>query len=263
MFYLWLSAARAATCDAITAADLATTVDKLERAFIEVNDTGFDAARAKLVNDLPCVQEALTPVDVAGVHRAMAIVAFYDQNNAHAEAALRAVHRVDPEWIPSDDLFPVGHPLRTSWDSAVVPTTLAKAPYQPPGGWRVDGQAADRVPVDDAAIVQALDDEQHVLETRYVWSLVEFPPAGSYTTFVAKTDRPKKGRAIGTIAGGLLVGGAVGAWAVNSAARTSMDDAPYSQIGPLEKRADAATLSAAALGGIGLTTLAVTWVVAW
>jgi hypothetical protein len=76
-----LSTAARAECDATT---LQQAIDSAETAFVEMDQGGFEAAATRARTTLSCVEDALSPVQVAGFHRMCALEAYLKADHAAA-----------------------------------------------------------------------------------------------------------------------------------------------------------------------------------
>jgi hypothetical protein len=149
--------------DVVESADLNVT---------KMDTEGFFAARDTLLRRLECVNEPLSGPAVGAVHRVMATAAFLQKEDSRIAPALAGLLSADPGYQLSLALYPVGHPIRDLLSHAGI---LARDPATRPlvtlaSGWlEVDGLALTAVPVGRTTIIQQVDGQGAVVETRYVW----------------------------------------------------------------------------------------------
>jgi len=151
---------------------LVESVAAADAAIARMDPAAFLAERERLLTRLGCVAEPLAGGVIGGVHRVVATGALLEKQEGQVAVALAGLLAADPGYQLPPSLYPEGHPLRRLLPHA---TLLAReAPSRPlrslPSGWlEVDGLAADRAPGGRAAVVQELDGQGAVVETRYVW----------------------------------------------------------------------------------------------
>ncbi|MDP2316162.1 MAG: hypothetical protein Q8P41_24910 [Pseudomonadota bacterium] len=150
-------------------------LDVVESADINMGkmDTdGFLAARDTLLRRLACVNEPLSGTAVGAVHRVIATGAFLQKEDARIAPALAGLLAADPGYQLPLSLYPEGHPIRVLLSHGGL---LARDPNTRPlvslaSGWlEVDGLATEKAPTARAAVIQQVDGQGAVVETRYVW----------------------------------------------------------------------------------------------
>lgn len=147
-------------------------------AFGSLDADGFRQADSEASRLLPCLDEALDPVQVSALHKMHALAAFLDRDHAAAVAAFRSMLASAPGYRLSEDLAPPNHPLRVDFEVAAGTASVAGTPLEAPKrGWvHVDGKAQDEVPVDRPWVFQRFDEDGQVLSTALVPVGADLPP---------------------------------------------------------------------------------------
>jgi hypothetical protein len=149
--------------DAVASADLSTA---------KMDAAGLLAARDRVLVRLGCVTEPLSGSAIGGVHRIVATAASLEHQDTRIAPALAGMLAADPGYQLPAALYPEGHPIRGLLSHAGI---LLRDPGErplltPPSGWlEVDGQHADAAPLARPAVIQQIDGDGAVVETRYVW----------------------------------------------------------------------------------------------
>jgi hypothetical protein len=153
------------------ATDLMEAVAGGEVAFGNLDAEGFEANHVALLARLACLAVPLSLDEVARVHRMMALHAAFAEPD-RIVPALAALLVVEPQHQLPTALVPEGHPLREALGRAGQATRVTDSvPLKEleEGWFEVDGTARRAVPARRAAIVQRLDGQMRVVETRYWW----------------------------------------------------------------------------------------------
>lgn len=187
-------AAPLSTCArAFTPAELQTSIDGAEAAFVNLDGASLAAAREEAELRLQCAGERLDPLLVARFHRMEALAAFVTGEQARVPQALAGALTAEPGHEIPTALVPEEHAIRAQ---RVAATRLLRQGTARPllrleaGSFVVDGDAANRLSTGHAGVVQQLDAAGRVLETRYVWPEDEL---GAWTG----SDEPEpQGRAV-------------------------------------------------------------------
>ncbi len=155
-----------------SARGLADVVVSADLDMAKLDTDGFLAARDLLLRRLTCVNEPLSGPVVGAVHRVVATAAFLEKRDTRIAPALAGLLSADPGYQLTPTLYPEGHPIRgllphgaiLARDTSVRPLAALAS------GWlEVDGLATTRAPGARAAVVQQVDAQGAVVETRYVW----------------------------------------------------------------------------------------------
>jgi len=233
----------------------------VEQAFADLDDPGFAAAYASLVEVVPCVSTPLDLRDILALHRSYALAAFVEGDMAGSRKSWGAVRTLNPTWELPDELAPEGHLLRTQFDAAPLGPEVVELELAPDGGWLIDGRPAAVVPRDRAFVLQGADAERLIIYTGYHRALAEVPLLDFAKP--GPSPRAKKMRLWGTVAGGGLALMAGGAAALHFDAVADLDTVDYDKFDATVLRGDVTGWSAIVLGAgaIGVTTVA--WAVKW
>jgi len=261
MWFLLLALGARAACPDDPTAQVRSDAASMEVAFSQLDDAGFDRARKGFDQALPCVRGLLDSSDVAAIHRAEALALFVDGEMRSSTKAWGAVKRLTPGWEPPPALAPPGHLLRELFDEATPDGERVTLDLRPKGGWIVDGQPDDTVPVKQGFVLQALDGEGHVYYTGYELSIAEIP----IVDLVQPGPSPKarKARKIGSAVAGGLAGAALVGLGVYVDAQARLKHADYDQVDALGTQAEVGAISSIGLGGAAITSFVVAWAVPW
>jgi hypothetical protein len=252
----WTLAARAiAACGDDPEEAVVRAASSLETAFTQMDADLTERSRRELLEALPCLRRE--PADVVAVHRAIALGAFFAGEDRESELSWAAVRALDPGWTPPASLLVPGSPAdqrfqRATPTGATVPLTQAL-----PGGWTVDGAAAESVPADRAFLLVGRD------QGGVVWSGYVYEPADVPWVPLPSAAR-RRARVIGTTSAVGLAAGAAAALAIGAAARADATGVvDPSALASLTARASGATAAGVVCGasaaGIAVTTWSVRW----
>ncbi|MES2638498.1 MAG: hypothetical protein V4850_03425 [Myxococcota bacterium] len=176
--------------DVVGSADLNVT---------KMDTEGFFAARDTLLRRLECVNEPLSGPAVGAVHRVMATAAFLQKEDSRIAPALAGLLSADPGYQLSLALYPAGHPIRDLLSHAGL---LAREPSSRAlvtldSGWlEVDGLAHTAAPAGRATVIQQVDGQGAVVETRYVWPGDDLGAWAAPSTLSAKAPVQRTTRAL-------------------------------------------------------------------
>jgi hypothetical protein len=269
LLLLTLAGAAFAECPSDATSRVLHAAGRVEYAFATLDEPAIVAAAGDLRLTLPCVATQLSTPDAVAVHRAVAMIEFYEGKEDRAKQAWVAVHALQPAWEPAETLLPKGHDLQVLWEEAKTAATAeTPLPYDAPGGWFVDGLQSKALPTGRPFIAQALAGDGAVVSTEYYWT-AELPPAAKlgFQEGGAPVAKKKSARGpiriAGTAAGVALAAGAGATWSMNSKARSDMATADYADILELESRADTMTGASIGLGAGAVAVLGLTWGVPW
>lgn len=151
---------------------LTDVVESADLNMAKMDGEGFRAARDTLLRRLVCVSEPLSGRTAGAVHRVVATGAFLEKDDTRIAPALAGLLTADPGYQLPLTLYPEGHPIRglLSHGGLLARDTGTRAFVSLESGWlEVDGLAMPAAPLARAAIVQHLDGQGAVVETRYVW----------------------------------------------------------------------------------------------
>ncbi len=261
--------------DALTAA---------EAQFANQDADAFAGARTMVETRLGCLADPLTPVTIGRVHQSEALGAFLAHDEDKMVAALAGMLAGEKDHVIPDVLVPDGHKIRAALPRArgLLGTTKTESFRTLPAGWiEVDGVYSETVQVERAAILQYIDAQGKVQETRYYWpgaDLLDWKADGKATKPLAvapkvvappkqvkpRVNRPAPQRiafAVGTGVAAVATGALV---AVASSAHTEALDltVPVNDAEAARELANATTWgyigSAALTAGLGIA-LVVTW----
>lgn len=137
-----------------------------------IDADGYLATRDVLLANLTCIREPLSGELVGSVHLIMATAASIEQNDTQIAPALAGLLVAVPGYQLSPALYPEGHPVRALLSHASLlarSTATQPLPARAVGWFESDGVHTTTVPTERAALVQELDADGAVLETRYIW----------------------------------------------------------------------------------------------
>lgn len=181
--------------------ELSSAITAAERAFSEMNSGELAVAEGDVRARLVCIGERLDPEVLARVHRVEALSAYVTGNQAHVPAALAGVLTAEPGHDIPTSLVPEDHPIREQrrFATKLLKDGLPRPLMKPTSGWfEVDGDP-DHVPTTtSASIIQQIDGQGMVIETRYVWpeddlgawARVDDGPAPTSPTITTTSARP-------------------------------------------------------------------------
>lgn len=150
-----LPVANAACPDPTSMSELTASVDDSMLSFATLDEEGFIESSDALLNNVPCLSEAIGAADAASIHRSLAMRAFWDGDDANATAYFRSARRLEPNHVLSNKIAPEGGPLATLYDGAERPTVRMTSFTAP--SWTtvyVDGERASQRPQGVPALFQ-------------------------------------------------------------------------------------------------------------
>jgi hypothetical protein len=173
-----------ASADSLCGEDTPATVDsgiaELWDAYEAVDEVRFDRSGKNLNAAIACLDRAPTPVQLARLHQAMAILSFVNGQTRASRRSLAAARLMDPGWKLDDELFPEGHPYRTLWLAATDPGPVEEIGRIAPDEWLVDGIERDEAPIDRGFLLQVKQNDE-ITWSGYLWSFDEIPDRGQST----------------------------------------------------------------------------------
>lgn len=158
----------------IAATELKARIERAERAYVEMDESGFARSHDEVVRGLNCLDEPISPALAAAWHRNDALAAFLAGDESRTISSLQAASRIAAANAISETLAPRGTELRTLADRAR--STLSTATRSLPAtGW-VDGTRTNRRPESVPTIVQFAETDGRIRWTGYLRPNQE-PPA--------------------------------------------------------------------------------------
>lgn len=280
MLVLLVAGLARAECPEDALATAIRSATEVEAAFANLDDEKFDVAHARLKETVPCITVELAPADAVALHRARAIGAFVDGDDAASRKSWLAVRALQPDWKPSGALMPTGHPLRQLWEAPIdSPTPEVPMKEAPKGGWNVDGTRQNGVPTYRAFILQGFDASGTGIYTGYLYSNTEIPTLDvemvpSERVSAVPVDRTKRRNTVrrwGSVGAGVLGAGAVGSLVVSmDAARQLENDFEAGEgthdYAPIAGWVDRQNTFATVGTGLGIAaagTATIVWAVPW
>lgn len=163
-------AAPVSTCARVFDNDaVAQAMDAADAAFREQDAPLFNESVAAMRERLPCVGQRLELATMIRVHTTEALSAFLAQDEPRLEAALGGLLDTDPEAVLDSELIPQKHPVREAFERVLerdTPPTLYLK--KPESGWfEVNGKAVYALAAPDDVILQQIDGQGQVVETRW------------------------------------------------------------------------------------------------
>lgn len=255
-----------AVCErSFSSADLLEAAASARTAFAGMDEAAFAQSHAEVLARLPCVTERLAPDAIAQVHEIQAYHAFLSKDQAHVLPALAAMFASMPGYYISTGVLEDTHPLREMMRSASL---LVKEPDSVglavlPNGWiEVNGESTRRLPSLRAAVLQEVDNQMQVVETRYWWP---DDPLGAWEDIGTEVKKPgpRVPLAVSTAGAAVLGGGLyAGAYAAYSAFADESADRTPDELTQLANVSNGLTGGAIAAGVLSVG-LAVALVVTW
>jgi hypothetical protein len=247
MWLLLLIAPAWADCVTVpTPDDLNGHLQAAETAYVDLEMTEADAAVDQALFSLPCVDELLPPDLAARYHRVLGLRLYGAGEEQQAMRAFAAAKQLEPNHVLSKDLVPTGHVLREQYDrlTALGQTRAVAEPRY--GTFAFDGSLGIQRPVDRFTLFQQLDEEDAIIETRYLG------PGDLLPDY----ERKPKFRApiIASTGAGLVAAGALYAVALGAAANWKNSDFA-SEADLLDARRRVNTLAGVSIG-VGSAALA-------
>ena len=280
MLVLLVAGLARAECPEDALATAIRSATEIESAFANLDDARFDAAHTRLKEAIPCITVELAPSDAVAIHRARAIGAFVDGDDATSRKSWLAVRDLQPDWKPSAALMPEGHPMRQLWEAPVdQPTPEVPLKEAPKGGWNIDGTRQNGVPTYRAFILQGFDETGTGIYTGYLYSNTEIPTLGvemvpSERVSAVPVDRTKRRNTIrrwGSVGAGVLAAGSVGSFVVAMDAQSRLEndfaadgtDHDYTPIAGWVDRQNTFATVGTGLGAAAVGTATIVWAVPW
>lgn len=152
--------------------ELSSAVTAAERAFSEMNSGDLAIAAGDVRTRLVCIGERLDPEVLARVHRVEALSAYVTGNQGHVPVALAGVIGAEPGHDIPTSLVPEDHPIREQrrFATKLYKDGLPRPLMKPESGWfEVDGDPNHVPTTSSASIIQQIDGQGMVVETRYLW----------------------------------------------------------------------------------------------
>lgn len=267
-------------CPPDAAALVVASAEQVADAWYALDEAGFAAARERM-DDVSCVQEALTVDQAVALHRAHAIEAFVDGDMDAARRSFAALRTLAPSWTPPADQVPPDHPLWKLWASSLdadrAPRTV-EITVLPEHGWSVDGARFDpgatvddapyTLPLDRAFVLQIFDDDTHASYTGYHLSALDVPVDRiTLSDDLRKLHerRRKQAHIWGSVVSGLLVAGAATTFGLGWSAREEITSGRTElvDIEAVAARSNMYGDVTYGLAGAGALALTVAWSVRW
>ena len=265
MMWIWMvSTVSFAACPddpvAVASDQSALVLDAYDRA----DGSALVEVAVKLDFAIGCLDEPLPPRVAVEVHRAKALIAYYDGEDAAVVSSWAAVRHLDPLVRPDDARWPPSHSMWSFFDEAATASDERVSVRVPPGGWVVDGEPRPDVPRSRAFLLQGLDRDGGVIYSGYLYSLAEIPDTDwAELDPTARQRRRGRIRTIGTVVASTLGAGAVGSMAVAATSRSAIDKVAYEEIDASALTANTSASLAVGLASGALTTAVLTWSIRW
>lgn len=267
---LAIGAALAAPCETpTTTADVVEGLMRADAAFVGMDLGAFEAARQDAHDALRCLDEPLSAVDAAWLHRVEALAAFLTEDAPLARRAFQSSLSIQPAYRLPERIAPAGNPLAVLYEEAgALPASATEALPAPPSvDLFVDGARSEDRPVERPFVLQGIERRGAVQGTVWLagadplpgWAQAPLEPPPSLAKQRRRPHLPL------LIAGGtaLAAGGASygAAWAYRG---KYLDKAtPMEDLEGLRARTNTATVVAGVLGGVGLGVTGTALVIPW
>jgi hypothetical protein len=149
---------------------VSTLALEVEQAFIARRALDLRSAISELGGAVACLDEAISPETAAAVHRAYAMVALSQGDEAAATAALQAALTAEPTWEPTIELAPPASDLAMSIDWAQVGQRPTHTTLTTSSGLalRLDGAPSWRRPDQLPVVLQLIDREGRPILSDYL-----------------------------------------------------------------------------------------------
>lgn len=262
MFLLLAMVARAApTCPA-SPAEFGAAIDDAERAFSGMDPVGLRHSVEDAEGEISCFVGPVAPLLAARLHRAEALRAFVDGDEAATRRALLAARVLDPTGEFSTKVVPVDHPIR-ALDPGVPKVAPASLVLPAPGSGSVyfDGHATLSRPADRPTVYQFIDPRGNTVQGDYLRPEITapaYPPGMAAAAAPAVVKTTKSGHTsvpLAVVGGALLVGAGV-TYALAGAAHAQFEDpaTPRDEIEGLYGQTNGLVYTSIGLGAVGLGT---------
>ena len=288
---LMVSNAQADCALPTTARDIAQSVEDVQSAFIAMDINAFNEAESQTISSIECLEDSLTPYDIAGIHRSSALRSFIVRDLESAIASYAAALSAQPNYNLPVSIAPEGGSLYKLYRDARPlsegqPDRIAQ---EVPRGAAllVDGRRSQMRPLDRPAVIQLVDLKGNVLWSDYIptggvepaFSGVKVPqpedsvsqsnsttntrtatPPESRSSFqIDATRRPSKPKmtdstkTLFTTSGGAMAAAAVlYSTAMISGAKYNNTDTQYSDLTTLRSLTNGLVIASSAAGTLGL-----------
>ncbi len=251
----------APTCPA-SPAEFGAAIDDAESAFGSMDPVGLRRSMTDAEGEIACFVGPVAPVLAARLHRAEALRAFVDGDEAAARRALLAARVLDPTGEFSTRVVPADHPIR-KLDPGVPTVAPASVQVPAPGSGTTyfDGHATLARPADRPTVYQFVDPRGKTIQGDYLRPELATPayPAGMAVVAAPVLTKPVKTRRtsvpLAVIGGALLVGAGV-SYALAGASNAQFQDpeTPKAEIEGLYGQTNALVYTTVGLGAVGLGT---------
>ncbi len=151
-------------------------VSRAEEAHEDLDVEGLHQAADQVRERVVCVGEALSPQEIARVHRVEALSRFAGGDHEGAAMAFAASRVLEPDWFFDPARVPEAHPLQGVYRQIPVHSAAyAGVPTLEEGRVLVDGAERRGRPKDWPSLIQVQDEEGGVLTSAYLWPDDAFP----------------------------------------------------------------------------------------
>jgi len=155
-----MSAALADCTEPVTAQRISQMISLGEAAYQNMDEAEFRRAFATVQSSLPCVSTPFNTAQTTSFWRMHALAAFLDRDEDAGIIAFQSVLASTPGYSLSESLAPMGHPLQTWLESALVaPASLESVLATPSSGSIfIDGTAGLSAPLARPYLFQLTDE---------------------------------------------------------------------------------------------------------
>ncbi|MEN0067170.1 MAG: hypothetical protein AAGA48_33875 [Myxococcota bacterium] len=260
--FLWASTAFA-NCPEQPEEQLLVEARQVMQAFDASDADLLEAARDGLRKGLPCVDRPMAPATLRVLHRAMALIAYADRDRDASTRAWAALRALDPTLQPDSRRFGPGHGIWTVYEAATPDSSTVPLTQRSRGGWLVDGERTDEVPLSRAFVLHAQSRKGLLVHTGYYFRPEDVPTLDFDTLDPRRRSTAR--RVVTGLAGvGLL---AVGAATMVSAARLEADlkdgTLPAAERPLARGQANRRYAAGSVLGGVGFGLAVVGFSIRW
>lgn len=163
---------------------VSTIALEVEQAYIARKALDLRSAMSDLTGAVGCLNHAISPETAAAVHRAAALVALSQNDDAGATAAMQAALMAEPGWVPSPELAPPASELAMTieWAQVGQLPTYSTLSTSSGLGLRLDGVPSWRRPDQLPVVFQLIDREGHPIHSAYLRPGDPVPEAVDPTT---------------------------------------------------------------------------------